>query len=126
MMHAAVARAGLKYKAGQGQAVTRMGELGGAEARADLGKLVPPAMALSAAAPPGSFQVDMPDLKAGYRVRFHLAKEDRTLFLNWVSPVGGMYMFANEHGLDALTLTRARLEDRFRAGTASLVESVTG
>ena len=128
MMHAAVARAGLKYKAGREPGVTRMGDLDDAENRAGLAELRQPAPDKPASRPrAGCVPLDaLPELKAGDRVRFHLAKEERTLILNWVSPVGGMYMFANDQGLDALTLTRARLEERFRAGTACLAETVTG
>jgi hypothetical protein len=41
--------------------------------------------------------------------------------LNWISPAGGMYLFGNEQGLDAMTLTRARLTERFAQGLAALV-----
>jgi hypothetical protein len=40
--------------------------------------------------------------------------------VHWVSPLGGMYLFTNDQGLDALTLTRARLAERFAAGTARM------
>ncbi|MBK9326674.1 MAG: DUF1631 family protein [Hydrogenophilales bacterium] len=63
----------------------------------------------------------MPRLKPGDRLHFTLAGEDRILMVSWISPLGGMYMFTNEQGLDALTLTRARLAERFAAGTASLL-----
>jgi hypothetical protein len=63
----------------------------------------------------------MPELKIGDRVRFHLQEQVRILFLNWVSPAGGMYLFNNEQGLDAMTLTRGRLADRFAQGQAALV-----
>jgi hypothetical protein len=36
--------------------------------------------------------------------------------------MGGMYMFANDQGLDAITLTQARLAARFREGEVWLAE----
>lgn len=123
MMHAAVARAGLKYRVDQG--VGGMMDSANAGTQADIAKLAPLAPSDNAITEPletgQASYPDLPNLKLGDRVRFTLAKEDRVLKLNWVSPVGGMFMFANEQGLDAVTLTRARLAERFHAGTAHLV-----
>ncbi len=125
MMHAAVARAGLKYQDKKEECITKLGSMTEDETHADLTKLLPlpTPQAISTASHEHGAAIHpvLPELKAGDRVRFTLAKEDRVLLLNWVSPVGGMFMFANEQGLDALTLTRARLADRFQAGTACLV-----
>jgi hypothetical protein len=92
MMHAAVARAGLKYKLGLEPGVTRMGDLDDAENRAArLAELRQPAPDTPASRPRASGCVPLdalPELKAGDRVRFHLAKEERILILNWVSPWG--------------------------------------
>lgn len=118
MMHAAVARAGLKYQLADERPLTHMGPAGEDETRADISHLHHPAPPADPAT--NASHHALPALKPGDRVRFTLAKEDRVLQLNWVSPVGGMFMFANEHGLDALTLTRARLAERFHAGTACL------
>jgi hypothetical protein len=123
MMHAAVARAGLKYRVDQG--VGGMMDSANAGPQADIAKLAPLAPSDNAIPEPleavQASYPDLPNLKLGDRVRFTLAKEDRVLKLNWVSPVGGMFMFANEQGLDAVTLTRARLAERFHAGMAHLV-----
>lgn len=111
LLHAAVARDGLKFRERPGQASQSEasgGDTAGAEL-ADAGDGAPP--------PPAG----LPELKSGDRLRFGTAGEERVLVLNWVSPVGGMYMFTNDQGLDALTLTRARLQERFQAGTAHLV-----
>lgn len=122
MMHAAVARAGLKYPVDQDQNVTRMGDSADGGTQADLANLVPAAMSSH----PTQYQHGLashpalPDLKPGDHVRFTLGNENRVLKLNWVSPAGGMFMFANEQGLDALTLTRTRLAERFQAGAARL------
>jgi hypothetical protein len=56
----------------------------------------------------------LPELKLGDRVVFKGEGSERRLILTWIGPMGGMYLFANEQGLDAITLTRARLEVRFR------------
>lgn len=63
----------------------------------------------------------LPDLKVGSRISLRVGVEDKLLRLNWLSPMGGMYLFTNEDGLDALTLTRARLESKFRQGEARLL-----
>jgi hypothetical protein len=122
MMHAAVARAGLKYPANQGEA--RMGAFEDGGTQADLSNLVSPSVsdqATTVTHGPGlTSQPDLHDLKPGDRVRFTMDQKDRVLKLNWVSPAGGMFMFANEHGMDALTLTRARLAERFQVGAAHL------
>ena len=71
---------------------------------------------------PGEDRVGMPALKVGDRVVLNVGVEERELILSWVSPMQGMYMFTNDQGLDALTLTRARLQAKFRAGEAHLGE----
>ena len=65
----------------------------------------------------------LPDLQVGSRIKLRVGEEDRYMRLNWLSPMGGMYLFTNEDGGDALTLTltRARLESKFRQGEATLV-----
>lgn len=124
MMHAAVARAGLRYQEKHEACITAIGSVPEDETQADLAKLNPhPEPTAASTEHPDHASAphhDLPAIKPGDRVRFTLAKEDRVLLLNWVSPVGGMFMFANEQGLDALTLTRARLAERFHAGTACL------
>jgi len=62
----------------------------------------------------------MPVLKLDDRVVFRSAAAERQLVLTWISPMGGMVLFTNEQGLDAVTLTRARLEAKFQSGEASL------
>jgi hypothetical protein len=123
MMHAAVAREGLKYQTDSQGLVTGMDGIVGMETAEDLGGLAPQAQ--SAAAPADTaVQEDtsgLPQLKLGDRLHFTLAGENRMLVVNWISPVGGMYLFTNEQGLDALTLTRARLVERIAAGTVRIV-----
>ncbi len=123
LLHAAVARDGLKFKADNESNLTRLAEAEETDARAEVAELVS-----SADAGPGlpsnrnrEPEGEMPDIAVGDHVQFTLAGESRVLRLNWVSPVGGMYLFANDQGLDALTLTRARLAERFQAGTARRV-----
>ena len=126
MLHAAVAREGLH----DGMALNP-DEAGGTapmdmagEPEVDLSRLPPPhhdnANAVAALGPDSAGQ-PLPALALGCRIRLRVGLEDKTLLLNWLSPMGGMYMFTNEEGLDALTLTRARLEAKFRLGEAQLI-----
>lgn len=117
MLHAAIARAGLKYRESRADNEIHVGEAVDTEASADISGL-PPSDGVAEASSVASPSKDPSHLKPGDRVCFIHEDETRCLILNWVSPVGGMYMFANEQGLDALTLTRARLLERFRSGTA--------
>lgn len=55
-------------------------------------------------------------LKLGDRVTFHSAEGDKHLRLQWVSASGGMFLFADDQGLDALSLTRPRLQRRLAQG----------
>lgn len=64
----------------------------------------------------------LPTLKLGDRVVFKSEGKERRLLLNWISPMGGMYLFTNEQGLDAVSLTHARLESRFRNQEAWLAD----
>lgn len=117
MLHAAVARAGLKYREANGENRTHLGEQPETDANSDLTGLRPSGeMAAKTAAAP--LNLEPIRLAIGDRISFAHEEGVRCLILNWVSPMGGMYMFANEQGLDALTLTRSRLMERFRNGTA--------
>jgi hypothetical protein len=55
-------------------------------------------------------------LRPGDWVTFHGADGDKRLRLKWVSASGAMYLFDDGQGLDALSLTRSRLEERLAAG----------
>jgi hypothetical protein len=119
MLHAAVARAGLHDEAATSQDDVdgqveddREGDTG-----IDLSHLPPPVNENEEVLPGRG----LPGLKIGSRIRLRVGVEDRLLLLSWLSPMGGMYLFTNEEGLDALTLTRARLESKFRQGEAQLV-----
>ena len=124
MLHAAIVREGLQ---GDQVGVTNAGWQPDGDtfegAGVDLSKL-----ALAAGGDLASFgQVDdagptvLPELTAGTRITLRVGAEDRPMLLNWVSPLRGMYLFTNERGLDAMTLTRARLEAKFRDGEAKLL-----
>lgn len=116
-MHAAIAREGLKFP--------ESGDLPGQPARfepdqeANLAVLMPP----PATPAPSAEQADsvLPTLAPGSRIMLIVHGEERLMVLNWISPVGGMYLFTNEQGLDALTFTRARLLERFHGGQARLL-----
>lgn len=123
MMHAAVARAGLRCRSQPEKAVTHLAQVPDPDERADLAVLNPPRnMPIEFDPPPeAGTPLPLPELKIGDRVRFRQSAQSRILYLNWISPAGGMYMFGNEQGLDAITLTRSRLAERFTLGEAALV-----
>lgn len=66
-------------------------------------------------------EAKVPELALGDRILLRVGAEDRAMSLIWLSPMGGMYLFANDSGLDALSLTRARLAEKFRQGEARLL-----
>lgn len=122
LLHAAVAREGLHSgPAGREPAAGMATAPDAGEGEGILASLAPAALPMPArgAVPdrPGGV---MPKLGLGNRVRFLGAGENRELLVHWISPMGGMYLFTNSQGLEALTLTRARLEAKFRAGEAQL------
>lgn len=123
MLHAAVAREGLHSGAGP-DTVGRVTLDGGDTELAKLAPAplpaIPPENAPSPPVPGARTDGILPKLERGNRVRFIASGEDRELVVNWISPMGGMYLFTNSQGLEALTLTRARLEAKFRAGEARL------
>ena len=57
-------------------------------------------------------------LKVGDRILLNTSEGEKTLYLQWTSPMGGMYLFADEEGFDAVSLTRARLLERLHSGEA--------
>ncbi len=120
LLHAAVVREGLHSVMPGGEpaaGISRAADAGDE----DLAALVPAALPASsdvgvAEKPRGA----LPKLGLGNRVRFMGGEENRELLVHWISPMGGMYLFTNNQGLEAITLTRARLEAKFRAGEAQL------
>jgi len=123
MLHAAIARAGLRSLGDSEIALTQLARIGEQEAVVDLTGLNPAKTVSIEFDPPpvAGLPLPMPELKIGDQVHFRLPGQTRNLYLNWISPAGGMYLFGNELGLDAMTLTRARLADRFAQGQAALV-----
>ncbi len=115
MLHAAIAREGLKYEVIDEGPVTRLREVAGNDAPSGLDNLVAPDL------PAMDHKAELPPLKLGDKVMFKGENGDRLLTLTWISPMGGMYMFANEMGLEATTLTQSRLEARLREGAAWLL-----
>jgi hypothetical protein len=122
MMHAAVARAGLRCRDRAEAGITSLASRSESDAAADFAMLNPPKPApIEFDAPPAAgAPLPMPALKLGDRVHFRGQGQARTLSLNWISPAGGMYLFGNDQGLEAMTLTRARLAQRFEQGLAAL------
>ncbi len=120
MMHAALAREGLQARPEEEGPITRLREedVTGSD-DSDLRDLTAPDLPATDS-PTADPRIVPPPLKLGDRVVFRGEGGERLLTLTWVSPMGGMYLFANEQGLDAMTLTHARLEAKFQAGDASL------
>jgi hypothetical protein len=123
LMHAAVARAGLRCREMPEAGITRLSQGAELDTVVDLTALNPPKnMPVEYEAPLiAGTPLPLPELKIGDHVHFRSPGPARELILNWISPAGGMYLFGNELGLDAMTLTRARLAERFSKGFASLV-----
>lgn len=124
MLHAAVAREGLHAKQQVPASTADQYQEGTEDEDAvDLAMLPPPAHsdlpeAWDVQAMPGHA---LPQLNIGSRISLRVGMEDKAMRLNWLSPMGGMYLFTNEEGLDALTLTRSRLEAKFLNGEARLL-----
>jgi hypothetical protein len=117
MLHAALAREWLQAGPGEEGPITRLREEQVTSPdESDLHDLTAPDL------PATDRNVGLPELKLGDRVVFKGDEAERQLLLTWISPIGGMYLFANEQGLDAITLTRARLEVRFRNREAWLAD----
>jgi hypothetical protein len=124
MLHAAVAREGLQAEKSTATDVLDQTELGDLEATAvDLSTLPPPSHDDGAILGPAkdADATALASLSVGTRIMLRVGAADRLMLLNWVSPMGGMYLFTNEQGLDALTLTRARLVAKFREGEVKVL-----
>lgn len=63
-------------------------------------------------------------LKKGMWVEFlNTDGSKRTARLSWVSSLRGIYLFTNNQGLDAITITLLRLAARFRSGDARIIKT---
>ncbi|MDP2433173.1 MAG: DUF1631 family protein [Pseudomonadota bacterium] len=115
MLHAALAREWLQAGLDGEGPITRLhAEDMSSPEESDLHDLSAPEL------PATSQGASRPKLRLGDRVVFKAQGSSRELALTWISPMGGMYLFANEQGLNTVTLTRARLEAKFQTGEASL------
>jgi hypothetical protein len=123
LLHAAVSRAGLQAGRGAEGPTTRLGRDADREfSEADLAALEADSVPMPGPATLGEAQdigrID--ELRVGDSVCFHGEGQDRVLALQWVSPMGGMFLFAAADGYDAISLTRARLIDKLGRGEARL------
>lgn len=122
MMHAAVAREGLQAKAGENAPVTQLAK--DADRAMDGDELanlsVPVAVGEVADPEAGSYELDQ--IKLGDGLWLKKAGGEKLLYLQWVSPMGGMYLFADAEGYDAVSLTKSRLLDRLHNGDARWVQ----
>lgn len=68
----------------------------------------------------------VPELQVGNHILLRVEGEDRRMYLKWLSPMRGMYLFVSDDDAGALTLTltRTRLTARFQQGEASLLPKV--
>lgn len=119
MLHAAVVRAGLQATAEEG-ALTRFSEeteLGMGETElASLGTVaVTPADPVGTNAPVRHADI-IGRLRVGDPLVFRLREGEKRLFVQWISPMGGMYLFADDQGLNALSLTLPSLENKLAQG----------
>lgn len=130
MLHAAIAREGLQLRADEAlpklPAAMRPGNPPQIQ---DLGGLRPKTQdsAEGPSSPPAESGPDaLPPMRTGDWVNFDLPDGRKRMRLTWLSPQGGMYLFANDQGMDALSLTRARLLAKFESGEARLEERRRG
>lgn len=125
MLHAAVARAGLQALPDEEGPITRLGgdadmEMGDEEL-ASIGEQAPLVESEESGneAEPDAPGID--SLQVGDSLWLNTADGGKTLYLQWASPMGGMFLFADAEGFDAVSLTRARLVERLKTGDAKLV-----
>lgn len=119
LLHAAVARAGLQAARDAEGPKTRLGR--DADLVVTEAELAGLAAETVAGGPAGRVDEAAVDgLAVGDSVRFTIEGEEKSLLLQWVSPMGGMYLFADGEGYDAVSLTRARLIDKLSRGEAAL------
>jgi hypothetical protein len=121
LLHAAVARAGLQAGRDADGPVTQLGrDADLAFSESELAGLDAGSLSDSAVDEPAQEQAGIDDLQVGAGVRFRIEGAEKQLFLQWISPMGGMFLFADEEGFDAVSLTRARLSEKLRKGEATL------
>lgn len=121
LLHAAVLREGMRTIGDgtrPGAGLGADGEQAFSEAElATLGAVTAsPGIPSAAEAPGGAIA----DLNVGDSLRLRVDGRDKKLILQWVSPSGGMYLFADKEGYDAVSLTRVRLADKLAKGEAAL------
>ncbi len=65
-------------------------------------------------------------LRKGEWLEFNtLAEGRRQVKLTWVSPMRGIYLFANSLGMNAITITLTRLAARLRSGEARVMDAAS-
>lgn len=120
-LHAGLARAGLET-APDSQSRQTATQAAGLDLGASAGgSTVDMAVSATVAQPPDDGQAaarggSVEALQLGDWVTFHSDEGDKRLRLQWVSVSGGMFLFADNQGLDALSLTRPRLQQRLARG----------
>jgi hypothetical protein len=129
LLHAAVAREGLHVATGEERIpFSPQDESQLAEQGVDLSKLhsASAEQASVEQSPKGVAEIRLDNLAVGSRITMRIGTEERPMVLNWFSPMKGMYLFTNEEGLEAMTLTRARLAHKFAQGDARIMDSPSG
>ncbi|NTV97183.1 MAG: DUF1631 domain-containing protein [Thiobacillus sp.] len=120
MLHAAVTRDGLQAADNAAGPTTQLGrdaDLEFTEAElASLGNEVVPVESVQ----PVQETATLDGLKVGDGIRLHVEGREKALLLQWISPMGGMFLFADQEGYDAVSLTRARLAEKLARGEATL------
>jgi hypothetical protein len=121
LLHAAVARAGLQAVRDAEGPTTQLGRDADLEvSEAELAGLdAEPLQIEPEQGEPACDVARLEELRIGDSVRFKVDGQDRRLYLQWISPMGGMFLFADEEGYDAVSLTRARLADKLQRGEAA-------
>ena len=116
LLHAVVARAGLPTGRTDDGPVTRLA-LNADEAfsEAELAGLDAGSLSIETEA---AALVGIDGLRVGDCLLFRADGDEKRLFLQWISPMAGMFLFVDEAGYDAISLTRARLNEKLHKGEA--------
>jgi hypothetical protein len=121
LLHAAVMRAGLGNVRDHAGPFSRLGqEADRAFSDEEMARLVTESLVDEDFNRQGGEVTGIDRLRVGEGVNFQVDGVEKRLYLQWLSPMGGMYLFADRSGCDAITLTRARLSAKLASGEARL------
>lgn len=123
LLHAAVVRAGLGHAQDRDGPVSRLSQdADRVFSDEEMAGLVTDSLPDEGVGAQGGEAPGIERLRISSGARFLVDGVEKQLYLQWLSPMGGMYLFADRAGCDAITLTRARLSAKLASGEARLDE----